>query len=438
VHIKQINTEENLLLLEMPKPPLFANIFDENQTSGVALKNKELKKIIFNSLDKIGTGSITELSKELNISVPKTTSLINELITNGLIKDEGKIESTGGRKANMYGLVPDACFFLGVDVKKYYINIGLINFKKQLVNQKIRIVFKLENTPESLQKLILIIQNFIKELPPKIKKEKILSMGVNLTGRINNTNGYSYSFFHFQEEPLSTYFKNQLGIRTYLENDSRAMAVGEFYTGDIANEKNVLFVNVDYGLGMGILIDGKIYYGKSGFSGEFGHIPIFENEIICHCGKKGCLESEASGFAIIRLLHEKIKQGSTTSLLKKYKNITDITLTDIIQATKNDDPLCIELLAEIGEKLGRGLAILINIFNPELIILGGILSETDDYLKLPVKSAINKYSLSLVNTDTQFKTSSLGEKAGFLGACLIARNKLFSGRDIMQNKRKSK
>ncbi|MEY3739255.1 MAG: hypothetical protein RL544_2033, partial [Bacteroidota bacterium] len=113
-------------------------------------------------------------------------------------------------------------------------------------------------------------------------------------------------------------------------------------------------------------------------------------------------------------------------------------LTDIIQATKNDDPLCIELLAEIGEKLGRGLAILINIFNPELIILGGILSETDDYLKLPVKSAINKYSLSLVNTDTQFKTSSLGEKAGFLGACLIARNKIFSGRDIMQNKRISK
>jgi predicted NBD/HSP70 family sugar kinase/predicted transcriptional regulator len=422
----------------MPKTQLFADIFDENQTSGVALKNKELKKIIFNSLDNIGTGSITELSKELNISVPKTTSLINELITSGLIKDEGKIESTGGRKANMYGLVPEACFFLGVDVKKYYINIGLINFKKQLVNQKNRVAFKLENTPESLQKLILIIQSFIKELPAKIKKEKIFSMGINLTGRINNTNGYSYSFFHFQEEPLSSYFESQLGIRTYLENDSRAMAIGEFYAGDIANEKNVLFVNVDYGLGMGILIDGKIYYGKSGFSGEFGHIPIFENELICHCGKKGCLESEASGFAIIRLLHEKIKKGSTTSLLKKHKNITDITLTDIIQATKQEDPLCIELLAEIGEKLGRGLAILINIFNPEQIILGGILSETDDYLKLPVKSAINKYSLSLVNTDTQLKISTLGEKAGFLGACLLARNKLFSGGVIIHNKRKSK
>ena len=95
----------------MVKPQLFADVFDENQSSGVALKNKELKKIIFNFLDKVDTSSITELSKELNISVPKTTSLINELIKNELIKDEGKVESTGGRKANMYGLVPDACFF---------------------------------------------------------------------------------------------------------------------------------------------------------------------------------------------------------------------------------------------------------------------------------------------------------------------------------------
>jgi predicted NBD/HSP70 family sugar kinase/predicted transcriptional regulator len=410
----------------MARPQLFTDIFDENQPSGVALKNKGLKKVIFNFLDKVDSSSITELSKELNISVPKTTSLINELKKEGLIKDEGKIESTGGRKAIMYGLVPDACFFIGVDVKKYYINIGLINFKKQLVTQKNRITFKLENSPESLQKLILIIKNFIKDLPPKVKKDKILSMGINLSGRINNTNGYSYSFFHFQEEPLSNYIENQIGIKTYLENDSRAMALGEFYVGEITTEKNVLFVNVDYGVGMGILIDGKIYYGKSGFSGEFGHIPIFENELICHCGKKGCLETEASGSALIRLFHEKIKHGSTTSLLKKHKNIIDITLTDIIQAAKNEDTLCIELLAEVGEKLGRGLAMLINIFNPELIILGGTLSETDDYLRLPVKSAINKYSLSLVNTDTQLKISKLGEKAGFLGACLIARNKVLS------------
>ena len=408
----------------MPKPHLLQDVFSDDNSSGVALKNKALKKLIFNFLDQTESSSITELSKELNISVPKTTSLVNELIEEGLIKDYGKIDSTGGRKASMYGLVSDACFFLGVDVKKYYINIGLLNFKKNLVTQKNRIPYKLENTPESLNQLIHIIQGFIKELP--IKKDKILSLGINLSGRIKNTIGYSYSFFHFQEEPLSTIIQNEIGIKTFLENDSRAMAFGEFCFGEVNTEKNVLFVNIDYGIGLGILIDSEVYYGKSGFSGEFGHIPFFDNEIICHCGKKGCLETEASGTSLIRKFKEKIKQGSTSVLIKKNKSADSITLTDIIQAAKNEDVLCIELLAEVGENLGKGLAALINIFNPELIILGGTLSETGDYLRLPTRSAINKYSLSLVNSDTELKLSKLGEKAGILGACLIARNKILA------------
>jgi glucokinase-like ROK family protein len=362
----------------------------------------------------------------LNISVPKTTSLVNELIEEGLISDYGKIESTGGRKASMYGLVADACYFLGVDIKKYYINIGLLNFKKQLVTQKNRIPYKLENTQESLNQLIQIIQGFIKELP--IKKDKILSIGINLSGRIKNTTGYSFSFFHFQEEPLSSVIQDKIGIKTFIENDSRAMAFGEFCFGEVNTEKNVLFVNIDYGIGLGILIDSEVYYGKSGFSGEFGHIPIFDNEIICHCGKKGCLETEASGTAVIRKFKEKIKHGSTSLLIKKNKTVESINLTDIIQAANNEDVLCIELLAEVGEKLGKGLAALINIFNPELIILGGTLSETGDFLRLPTRSAINKYSLSLVNTDTELKLSKLGEKAGILGACLIARNKILAVR----------
>ena len=410
---------------DMGKPNhILSNLFTNDNSSGVALKNKILKVLIFKFLDQTESASINELSKELNISVPKTTSLITELIEEGLISDYGKFESTGGRKANLYGFISDAGFILGVDVKKYYINIGLLNFKKQLVSQKNRIAFKLENTAESLNQLIQIIQNFIKEVA--VKKEKILSLGINLSGRINHTKGYSYTFFHFQEEPLSQIIQEKIGIKTYLENDSRAMAFGEFCNGEVNTEKNVLFVNLDYGIGLGILIDGKVYYGKSGFSGEFGHIPFFNNEIICHCGKKGCLETEASGNTLLRKFKEKIKLGSTSSVLKKNKKVEDITLTDLILAAQNEDVLIIELLAELGENLGKGLAVLINIFNPELIIIGGTLSETGEYLKLPIKSSINKYSLSLVNADTELKLSKLGEKAGIIGACLLAKNKALS------------
>jgi predicted NBD/HSP70 family sugar kinase len=324
----------------------------------------------------------------------------------------------------MYGLVAESCFFIGVDVKHYYINIGLVDFKKSLLTVKLQIPYLLENSKESLTQLIQIIQSFISEAP--VDRQQILSVCINLSGRINTDKGYSYSFFHFHEEPLSATIEHELGIRVFLENDSRAMAYGEFHHSVVHNEKNVLFINLDYGIGMGILIDGKIYYGKSGFGGEFGHVPLFNNEIICHCGKKGCLETEASGQALIRLFKEKIESGSTSSIVIDPLQGGNIRLSDIIEATQNEDVLSIELIAEIGEKIGRGLALLINIFNPELVILGGTLTQTGDYIRLPIRSALNKYSLSLVNSDTLLRISKLGEHAGVVGGCLFARNKLLS------------
>lgn len=406
------------------KHSLFEVFSDDILSAGVAFKNKELKKAIINQLDASGDSTIAELAKELNISTPKITSLVNELIQDGLIQDQGKIDSTGGRRANIYGLVSDACYFIGVDVKRYYINIGLLDFKKHLVNVEEKIPYPLENTQESLTALIKVIRKFI--LDQGIEKEKILGIGINLSGRVNNITGYSYSYFHFHEEPLAETIQNELGIRTFLENDSNAMAYGEFCNGVVSNEKNVLFVNLDYGTGSGILVDGKVYYGKSGFSGEFGHIPFYNNELICGCGKKGCLETEVSGQALLRMVKEKIAAGSSTILSQKVTDPNNLKLEDLIEAAKNEDMLMIELLAELGEKLGRALAVLINLFNPELVILGGTLSETADYLRLPARSALNKYSLSLVNNDTQVKLSKLGEKAGVMGACLIARNKVLS------------
>lgn len=406
-----------------PKHRIF-ELFSNENASGVAYKNKFLKRGILSHLDKHGDFTITELSRELNASVPKITSLVNELIKDRLIRDNGKFDSTGGRRASIYGLVADACFFIGVDVKRYYVNLGLLNFRKHLVNLKEKVPYRLENTQESFQQLLELIRQYLQEL--RIPNNKILGMGINLSGRINQTTGYSYSYFHFQEEPLADTIQREFGIPTFLENDSRAMAYGEFCNGDVAGARHVLFVNMDYGIGLGILVNGKLFYGKSGFSGEFGHIPFFENEILCHCGKKGCLETEASGQSLLRKFREKIKQGSSSLAMKKKKDLSEITLLDIIAAAGQEDMLCIEMLADLGEKIGKGLAMLINVFNPELLILGGTLSETGDYLRLPVKSAINKYSLSLVNSDTQLRTSRLGEKAGVIGACLIARDKVLS------------
>jgi glucokinase-like ROK family protein len=399
----------------------FQEINEENLT-GVAHKNITLKKAIISHFVKTGNCTIADLCAEVGLSAPKINTVLNELIADGLVQDFGKIESRGGRKPNLYGLVLGSGFFLGVDVKQNHLHLGFTDLQKNIVHITDEKPYHLENNKESLEELCNIINTYIKE--SHVPKDKILGMGMNLSGRINYATGYSYSFFNFDEEPLSKRLEQYLGLRVFLENDSRAMAYGEYSTGIVHEEKNVLFLNMDYGLGVGIVINGQLYYGKSGFAGEFGHIPFFNNEIICRCGKRGCLETEVSGTALTRIFKEKLKSGSS-SILSTMK-IEDINFEHIIQAANNDDVLAIEQIASMGEKLGRGIAVLINIFNPELVILGGSLAETGEYIRLPVKSALNKYSLSLVNNDTQIKMSKLGKTAGVIGACLLVRNRLLA------------
>ena len=186
----------------------------------------------------------------------------------------------------------------------------------------------------------------------------------------------------------------------------------------------MLYLHMGRGVAIGIVVDGQLYYGKSGFAGEFGHIPFFDNEIICSCGKKGCLETEVSGIAIEDKMCHLIQKGVNTILKEKYDQQKTIHIDDIITAAKNDDNLSIELIEEAGEKVGKAVAFLINTFNPETVIVGGNLAAAGDYIMLPLKSATNKYSLNLVNQDTEIKISKLGERAGAFGACLLSRSKL--------------
>ena len=286
------------------------------------------------------------------------------------------------------------------------------------------VVFFEYNSHDCLDELCKIIKQFLQKLP--IEQDKVLNINVNLSGRVNPDLGYSYSIFNFDERPLSDIISEKLGgFRVSIDNDTRAMIYGEYMQGAVKGEKDIILINVSWGLGMGIIIDGKLYKGKSGFSGEFGHNYGYENEIICHCGKKGCIETEVSGSALQRILLEHIKNGETSIISNSRKNIEEITLDDIIAAVNKEDLLCIELVEEIGVKLGRHVAGLINIFNPELVIIGGDLSRTGDYLIQPITTAIRKYTLNLMNRDSVIVESKLKERAGIIGACMLSRSKLF-------------
>lgn len=386
-------------------------------------KNALLKKKIITYYIYNGSSTITELSKELNLSIPTVTKIIGEMNEDGYINEYGKLETSGGRHPILYGLNPESGYFIGVNMNRFSLDIGMINFKGDLIFHKANIPYDLQNTTQAFDTLCDIVAEQIAGF--NIDHDKILNICIDVSGRVNPESGYSYTIFNFSEQPLSEALTARIGYPVCIDNDTRALTYGEYISGCVDGEKDIIFVNASWGLAIGIVIDGKIYSGKSGFAGEFGHIPAFDNEILCHCGKKGCLETEASGRALHRILLERVAGGETSILSGKIADGEQITLDEIIDAINREDPLCIEILEEIGQKLGKQIASLINIFNPELVIIGGRLSLVDEYLTEPIKSAIRKYSLNLVNKDSLIAVSKLKDKAGVIGACMLARSRMF-------------
>lgn len=380
-----------------------------------------IQKGIIDLCIKNGDCSIADFSKELSVSVPTVTKLVAELISDGYLTDKGKVGTSGGRRPNTFGLNPDAGYFVGVDVARQHIHIAIADFTGNLKFFIQDIAFVLEANADSFRTICKKIKEVV--TGSDIPWNKVLGVGISLSGRVNPEKGFSLSYFVSDDIPLKDIFQRELGIPVNIENDSRAMTYGEYMSFSADSDPDMLFVNLSWGLGMGMILDGKLYYGKSGFSGEFGHTPMLENNIICRCGKIGCLETGASGSALTKWILNRLNEGRRSSLYNIYKENGDITLQNVLDAVEDEDVLAIEGIGAIGETLGRGIAGLINIFNPGLVVIGGRLIVGRDYLMLPIRTAINKYSLSKVSADTKIRFSRLGRSAGAIGDCLLSRTK---------------
>lgn len=383
-------------------------------------KSNLLKKEILNNFVVNGNTTIQELAKIVNLSVPTVTKMVGELLSMGFVNEFGKQETGEGRRPVLYGLNPESGYFVGVEIKESQVNMALIDFRGDLVDIDTNHKCRIDNTMASIDNLCEVVREFIGR--SGVKSEKIINVLFCISGRVNADSGYSYTLYNFTEQPLTKLFTDKLGYPANIENDTRAFAYGEYMKGVANGEKNVLFINASMGLGLGIIVNGELYTGRSGFAGEIGHMHMFNNEILCHCGKKGCLETEASGRAILRILGERVAAGESTFLVPKADG--GYSLDDVIDAVNGEDPLCIDIMERVGKTIGETVANLINIFNPELVVIGGLLSRTGDFLLQPVKVTVRKYSLNLVNKDTRLCLSKLNERGGVIGACLLARKKV--------------
>ena len=410
--------------------PNFANdtimerLFKNTGNQSLAVESKKIshKKQIIRAIYFNGPLSNSDLSKIINLSTPKINSLLVDLIDDKLVEDLGRGDSSGGRRPNIYGLVRDGFYVVGITINIARTIISIFNSNNELVSGPHFFPIKMQSD--------ITIFNLTNEMLEKVVAEsnipynRIIVAGIELPGLINLKQGINKTYFP-DVDNLFDELRKIFGIPVFFNHDAKVRTFAEQHFGLAKNRKNVLMLQADWGLGLGIITNGKLYSGKSGYSGEFGHLPIVDNGVLCACGKQGCLETMVSAVAVSRMAKEGIKNGNLSLIKELVQNdLEKIDISVIIQAANQGDQFAISLFTEVGHWLGRGIAYLIQIFNPELIIIGGRVAEASQFIVAPIQQSIHTFSNRDISNNTEIKFSELGLKAGPMGVAAYALEKL--------------
>ena len=381
-------------------------------------------KLIKNLYTK-GSNTAGEMCIEVGISLPTVNSLLGDLMASGEVIKHGRAESQGGRKPDLYKLADDSFYVISVDINKFRIRTAVYNSSNKAITEAETLKLTLNNEKETFDKICdFILQHKQKSGLPD---QKIIAVGISMPGLIDAVHGINHTYLKFGKKSLVENFETRFERKVFLENDARAMTLAEFKFGHNDQYKNVLGIFIGWGIGLGILIDGKIYQGASGFAGEFSHSPIFESrDITCSCGKKGCLESVSSGTAIVRMAKEAIENDHDSILARLAKeNNNEVEPYLVVDAALAGDQRAITILSEAGLDLGRGISILIQLLNPELIIIGGSIAEAKQYLITPIQQALNIYSMAKARENTELALYKLGKEVGLLGGVAVVNEQIF-------------
>jgi predicted NBD/HSP70 family sugar kinase len=381
-------------------------------------------KLIKNLYTK-GSNTAGEMCVEVGISLPTVNSLLGDLMASGEVIKHGRAESQGGRKPDLYKLADDSFYMISVDINKFRIRTAIYNSSNKAITEAETLKLTLNNDKETFDKICdFILQHKQKSGLPD---QKIIAVGISMPGLIDAVHGINHTYLKFGKKSLVENFETRFERKVFLENDARSMTLAEFKFGHNDQYKNVLGIFIGWGIGLGIIIDGKIYQGASGFAGEFSHSPIFESrDITCSCGKKGCLESVSSGTAIVRMAKEAIENDHDSILARLAKeNNDEVEPYLVVDAALAGDQRAITILSEAGLDLGRGISILIQLLNPELIIIGGSVAEAKQYLITPIQQALNIYSMAKARENTELALYKLGKEVGLLGGVAVVNEQIF-------------
>jgi glucokinase-like ROK family protein len=366
-----------------------------------------------------------DLAKQAGLSPSSITAIVQRLIKKGLVVESDPAASHLGRRPIPLQVRGDAAYLVGVDLGSFFLRIVITDINGEIVYRSQARTEMKAGRERVLEKTFLCIHQAIRE--SNISPKLIKGIGIAHSGVIDSEAGVVLYYprpgqmAEWKNVPLREIFEKEFDLPCLLEDSVRTATIAERSFGAGKELNNFLYIDVGMGIGVGIFIDGKIYRGAGGRAGEFGHITVNENGPLCSCGNTGCLETVASCGAIIQNVRTAIERGIDSKIRELAGGDLDkVSIELIAQAAEEDDSLAYRVLQRSASSIGIGLANLVNLLNPRVLIFGGALfREIPQLIADPLRRIIKQRSLEKSAQEVHLVVSTLGGDASALGAARL-------------------
>jgi glucokinase-like ROK family protein len=366
--------------------------------------------------------SRARLAAMTGLNKSTVSSLVEELIERQLVHETGMNSIGTGRPATLLEINPLAGGIIGVELGVDFVSVALTNFAGQILWRRMEEADPADEQAKTLEQTLHLVDEAM--TVSRRKKLRLLGLGLATPGTVDLNEGILIFApnLHWHNVPFRKIFSEHTGLKVFIENDANAAAIAEHLFGIARHSNDFVFVFAGIGIGGGLFLNGKLYRGNNGFAGEIGHSPIMAEpaERPCHCGNRGCWETYANQYSIIQRVQARleVKRSSVIPKLLSEQNVP-LSISLIKQAADAGDAEAIDSFGEAGHAMGQGFAGLINIFNPEKIILGGPLSQAGQYLLPAIEETVAQHALPEIGKQVSVVLSSFGPDASLIGAIAI-------------------
>lgn len=378
------------------------------------------RSLILNTLRLHAPVSRAQVANITGLTRGTVSNIVNSLIEEGLVLEDQLQDSKVGRPSILLRLRTDGGAVIGVEIGVDFISVLLTNFVAELLWET-----RVKTSPSQSQTDIIHQAETYIEQALDIAKEhtlRPLGIGVGLPGLVNVRQGNLIMApnLHWQNVPLRLMWNQRFHLPIYIDNEANLSTLGEYYFGVARHTDNFIYLSSDIGLGGGVMLDGRLFRGANGYGGEIGHIQRDPQGELCACGRVGCWETLVGPRAVLRRVKNELSVRQDMQLLEACSgDFGNLTFEMIVQFALDGNVICREAMEDVAVNLGVGIADLVNIFNPQMVVIGGAFIAGKDILHSIIEKTIVSNALQPSVENLQIKFSERNTEACVLGAVAV-------------------